>query len=1109
MANLDKQSAQLERAIAGLEAQRALLGDAVVGPAIQALRRQLADIRKPAAPSLEGERKLVTVVFADISGFTALSEKLDPEQARTLMNDCFEQLVPVIEKYGGMVDKFVGDAIVALFGAPLAHENDPERALRAAVEMMEALSAFNAERGADLGLHFGINTGPVVAGGVGSSGRQEYSVMGHPVNLAARLEDASERGEIFVGPDTYRLTAPLFDFEPLPDVRIKGVSDPLAVYRLRGLKAAPGPMRGIQGLRSPLVGRDAELLRLDEALRSLREGRGGLVAVVAEAGVGKSRLIAEARKALVPGVGWFEGRALSHTQGMSYWMARDVLEALLRFDRGAPSSAVAPVLGLEVGRLFPEAFVEIYPYLARMLEVTLDPGLEERVRYLSAEVLQRRIVEAFTAYLRARAREEPLAVVWEDLHWADPSSLTLLDALLPLAGPVPLLLLLVYRPDEGPMEDFQKHAVAQGERYQRIELDTLSREESTRLLENLLDLENLSEEARALILDKAEGNAFFLEEVLRSLIDAGLVVLRANRAVATRAIQHVDVPDTLQGVVMARVDRLPAPHKRTLQTASVIGRVFDERLLARLAGGGRSGDGSNGNGLRDSLEELRHREFIRIRESSTDQLGAAAAREREYIFKHAITQEVSYSSLLLARRKELHRRAGEAIETLWPAQLDDNAATLGYHFQRAEVADKAIRYLSRAANRARAMYANTEAIGFYRAALGQAELLLGRAGGPQEPWRAEASRLQEALGDLLELTGSHDEARAAHLSALALVAAEDRLRRSRLHRKIAKTWESQRELTEALASYAEAERTLGERAPLSSAATQQADSAWWEEWIDIRLERMWVHYVRAELREMTEHIDEIRPVLERFGAAAQRSLFFLRLVLIAFRRDRYVVSEQTLDLARASLLEAQEAGDLIGISHPRLVLGMCHMCRLELDDAEENFLAGLASAERTGDVVVQTRLLTYLIVVQRRRGLRERVRHYIARTLEVATAGQMIEYVAMAKANLAWLAWLDGDTSEAETQAREALEFWKKSWSAYPFKWAALWPLIAVELAGGRLSEAVEHARMMVEPPQEPLPVALATAVQEALSEWDAQRPAAAAACFGRSLQLAREMAYL
>lgn len=264
-----------------------MLGNAVVDSAIRALRQQAAQKEAAEVASVD-ERKLVTILFSDISGFTALAEKEDPEKVRELINACFDRLVPMVQKYEGTIDKFIGDEIMALFGAPIAHEDDAERALRAALEMMEALVDFNREHGTSLGLHFGINTGPVVAGEIGGQNRRDYSVMGDAVNLAARLEDASSVGEIFVGPTTYRLTSRMFEFEALPPLSVKGKKEPIEVPRLIALRGVPKSMRGIEGLRASLVGRDAELAILREAVSALTRGAGNVLAIIGEAGLGKA-----------------------------------------------------------------------------------------------------------------------------------------------------------------------------------------------------------------------------------------------------------------------------------------------------------------------------------------------------------------------------------------------------------------------------------------------------------------------------------------------------------------------------------------------------------------------------------------------------------------------------------------------------------------------------------------------------------------------------------------------------------------------------------------------------------------------------------------------------
>jgi class 3 adenylate cyclase len=335
MSTLTEQVVQLEQAIRTLEAQRVTLGDAVVDTASAALRRQLSELRQSdaiaPAPSLAEERKVVTVMFADLSGFTALSERMDPESSRNLINTCFARLVPIIEKYQGTVEKFIGDEIMAMFGAPVVHENDAERAVRTALEMMDAQIQFNVEQGTDLGMHIGINTGLTVAGGIGSPERQAYGVSGDAVNLASRLADASERGQIFIGPDTHRLVCSLVEVKALPSITIKGKRKPIPVYQVIGLKAVAGSVRGLerQGMAFPLVGRDVEMARLKSCIDRLHRGQGSIVAITGEAGLGKSRLVAEIRQIAgtdsKSGLHWLEGQTLSFGQTISYWPFQEIL----------------------------------------------------------------------------------------------------------------------------------------------------------------------------------------------------------------------------------------------------------------------------------------------------------------------------------------------------------------------------------------------------------------------------------------------------------------------------------------------------------------------------------------------------------------------------------------------------------------------------------------------------------------------------------------------------------------------------------------------------------------------------------------------------------------
>lgn len=603
MATPSEQITQLEATIAGLEAQRALLGEALVDNAVGPLKKQLDELKKAAVqpltpgPSFEGERKAVTIMFADISGFTAMSEKMDPEQVRSMMNACFDALAPVITKgdarrnivgYDGTVNKFIGDEIMALFGAPQAHENDPERALRAALAMMQELEKFNAKHGTTLGLHFGINTGTVIAGSIGSTTQQQYDVMGDAVNLAARLEDASDRGQIFVGPDTYKQTAPLFEFEALEPIRLKGKSEPVAIYQLKAVKATPGSVRGLAGLTSRMVGRDTEFNALLGLTTNINTGPNRVAVIIGEPGLGKSRLMAEWKTGSQANVRWYEGRCVSYGQGLAYHLLLDLLHALIGVPAAAAEAETHAGLRTLTEELFGagEAWLDVYPYLGHLLSVELEGAALERVKMLDPQALQAQYLASLRRLLRALAERQPTGIVFDDIHWADPSSTELLIKLLPLTAEASLLFCFVTRPDSD-APGWRLVTTAReslGDRLVEFTLNPLNENDSRQLVSNLLEVEALPDNIRAIILQKAEGNPFFVEEVIRMLIDRGAITPREEGRgwVAGKEIANIEIPDNLQGLLLARIDRLPEDVKRTLRVASVIGRQFAVKVLEQV-----------------------------------------------------------------------------------------------------------------------------------------------------------------------------------------------------------------------------------------------------------------------------------------------------------------------------------------------------------------------------------------------------------------------------------------------------------------------------------------------------------------------------------------------
>lgn len=1089
--NAEQKRQHLRQAAAGLEAQRAALGDLVVDSALEALRRQLVELgpSPDGRDRLPGERKLITVMFADISGYTALAEKIDPERARDLLNDCFEHLVPVVEKYGGTIDKFVGDEILALFGAPVAHENDAERACAAALEMMAALADFNQRKKADLGLHFGINTGHVVAGDVGTSYRHDYSVMGHAVNLAAHLEDASSRGEIFVGTDTQRMAAPFFQFEEMT-LEVKGTSAPVTAFRLLRARESIGSARGLSGRFSPLVGRARELGALQNLIVDLQRRRGSVAALFGEAGIGKSRLTAELR-ARADEVKWSEGRSLSHTRGMSYWLARDIVRNLVGIGAMESSPVGLKKLRETLEEVIGEKGLGFHPFLARFLELPLDEHEEAALLELTPEALHRETFQAVAAFVLALAVIRPLVIVCEDLHWADPSSLQLLEKLLPVTASAPLLLLLVLRRDDDMANAFvQRIARRFGDRLQQVNLEPLSSAASQRLLQNLLKVEELPVGLARLILNKTDGNAFFLEEVLRSLIDEGVIKFCDGKAKFRQEVQTVNVPDTVQGLLASRIDRLPAAEKNVLQTAAVLGRVFDEKLLVRLVP-----RETGRNGLRASLEDLVSREFLRHHTVEGEP-------DAGYIFKHALTHEVSYQSLLLARRKDLHRRAAEAIEELWEQKLDEQAAALGQHFAKAELPAKAVEYLKRAGDRAASSYANEEAIGFYQQALEQIKLAGERDDSGR--FRIGAGELWECTGDLLQLIGKQEEARDSYASALGEIENEEpakvRVSIARLYRKIAKTHETQHNCDEALRQYDRAEMTLG--------ASNKFSSADWAELIETRLGRIWAHYFNQALEKMVTELDELRGAVELHGTSRQCADFLHHEVLTRFRQERFVVSDETLALALRGLELRQRNGDILSLGHSHFSVGLAHICRFEPNEAKTQLQAALSAAERTGDLVLLSRSLNYLVMVERVRQNTNAAGGAAKRLLPLVTREKMTDYIGVARATLGWIAWRAGDETTAGAEAKAALEVWAEG-SPYPFKWMALWPLIAIAIGCNDVSAAAKYSQQLLDPPQQPLPPELATCVAQVINAHKSAQEKEALEIAGHAVQLARQLKYL
>lgn len=543
--------------------------------------------------SVEGERRIVTILFCDVKGSTAMAERLDPEEWAEIMNTAFEFLIQPVYKYEGTVARLMGDAILAFFGAPLAHEDDPQRAILAGLEILHGIDEYrekiSRERGMDFAVRVGLNTGLVVVGNIGSDLKFEYTAMGDAINLASRMQTAAELNTILISENTHRLVAPLFEFEDKGEIEVKGKEKPVHVYRVLEPKKGAVKTRGIAGLASPMVGRRREFSTLLQIADDVKMGHGSTAAIIGEAGLGKSRLIAEWRKAASMESGdkpilWVEGRCLSYGSSMAHHLSADILRALIGAPAGATEEETHSALRQAMENLFNGDIKEVYPFLGHLLGVKLEEDMAARVKYLDGPALQAKYVAAYKRYLQKCSESAPIIIICEDIHWADPSSVELLSQVVPIVAEAPIVFAFVTRADKdapGWKLITQAREIA-GSGMTELHLAPLSPQDSQQLVTNLLEIESLPQNVRDLILAKAEGNPFFVEEVIRMLIDKGHLAREDGRWLVAKPITTMEIPDTLQGVLIARIDRLPDDAKRVLQIASVIGRKFQVKVLEQV-----------------------------------------------------------------------------------------------------------------------------------------------------------------------------------------------------------------------------------------------------------------------------------------------------------------------------------------------------------------------------------------------------------------------------------------------------------------------------------------------------------------------------------------------
>jgi len=839
-------------------------------------------VSSEASVDLSENRRLVTVLFADIEGSTALGERLDPEDLRRILTSFFGALSREIQRYGGTVDKYAGDAVMAVFGAPVAHEDDAERAISAAIAMQAAIGQLNEDLqrryGQRLALRIGINTGEVVAGPL-SGEVQAYTVVGDTVNTAQRFESAATDGSILVSQATRELTRRAFDFETLAPLVMKGKTEPQVAYRVLGPR-----YESVDPSAVPLVGRAQELAMLRQAFDASSLGRGRMVHLEGDAGIGKSRLVRELRAGTGPDVVQVVARCVSFEVDRPFALLARLIRDVVRLPTGNDESTARA--GIE--RVLAGIAPTVDPLDTALLLNVLGYG---DTSSFDPQSPQRVLLRLLRRLLAAYSQQAPVLIVTEDLHWADPASCALLCD---LARDIPTrrcLLLSTARPGTAPLWPAQI-----------VVLEALPQSGARALIESVFGAP-VEDGLAETILNRTGGNPFFIEEVVRGLREADVVVERNGR-MAARPNSMPRVPTTVQEVLEARLDRLASAPRRVLQVAAVCGRVFRQRLVEHLVPDLKRGD---------SLGLLERESFI---------LSHGVEPEPTYVFRHALIQEVAYRGQLQSQLKTTHAAIGAALELLYADRLDELVGELAFHYELSANEDKAVHWLVRAGDRAHSLFANTEALSYYSAAL-------ERAGDGED---SQQSAILERIGEIESFVGRYDAAIERFRLALERIPAASPGHVARLQRRIG---------TSLLLKSAYSEAAEAFSAGLASVA--DAD--------DIEVARIGVqvgqlHLRRGDLASARAALTQAVELSGRLSADDIVADGLQHLGTVVFHSGDV---RGAIEISERSRAIQERLQNLSGIAEVRNNLGIAYRRLARWDDALSEYDACLALFERIGN----------------------------------------------------------------------------------------------------------------------------------------------------------------
>jgi class 3 adenylate cyclase/tetratricopeptide (TPR) repeat protein len=1091
------------------------------------LAGQSADGR-PASPP-RAERRPLTVLFAEVAAAPAgLTGTLGLEELRDLVGGSLASVIAEVEAMGGTVSSVSGRGLQAMFGAPEAHEDDPERAVRAAYRAIAAVAGApltgdhgpvgtGTAAGGGPGLRIGIESGPALVGPIGGGAKVEYAALGDVVSVAAALQSAARPGSVLIGPATRRAVAHLFTWGTQEEVTLSPDAKPVTAGYLEAPRATAAERRPRIGGRAALVGRQAEVRLLDTALRAAVGGRGQVVVLHGEPGIGKTRLVQESRKRFIAWVGastgrrplWLEGRGTSYASATPYSVYRQLIAGWVGVAIDQPADRQRAALADALTHLMGNT--NLLPPLAHLMGLPQPAGPsvdESRItgqsrRRIGAGEQQRQAFAAVRALVTRFTATAPTVLVLEDLHWADPTSLRLTAELAELAVGRPLLLLATTRWRIGQGSGAAAApvlAAAQAIRLRRLG-DTAAETLATSLLGQVDQPEVLTA-----ALASADGNPLFVEERLAEMLETGVLV-RDQGSWRLRAADQVVLSQVLERLVRSRVDRLSPAAAEAIRAASVLGAEFTAETLAATLG-------SQPPALAAVLDELVDSDLVHHEPPDS--------AKPVFRFRHALIQDATYLALLRNERRDLHARAARALEAAFECDPAEVATVLGRHYAIAEDADRAVRYLELGGDHATDAFANDEAIAAFREAIaatargtgpGAARQATAGDGGDRD-MVAAAVRLQAKLANVLWRTAHREGARAAFEAALRSADAGPRplgsLLRAHLYTRLGRLELVDLRFTKAAKAFDAADALLA----LDAAAAGDpglTDDATADQWLELMVDgRSELHAMRYEPDLAFAVLELASPVLETRGTPARKTAFYRLRTTQRMQRNRLRVDDEDIAGLRASVAEAEKTGEDKAVGYAGSFLGWALWLRGDLAEADAELRNALSLANRIGESHLRSLALLTLTLTALRSHDVEGTRALLPQAFAAAdTAGYPNSRAAGRLACAAWLAWQDSRPDEVIRLGGEIEKYDPSTtWSGGNYGWVYLFPLIATQLQAGQTEAAVTAARQAIGPSQQWLPDDLTAALAAAGESWDREKPAEASEHLTRALALARTRRY-